>query len=215
MCRPVVLAILAIAVAARLPGQISPAADLAAGAPLTEPARAIIADVLARSILVGQRREIAAFIVQEAAGSVGCILWPRRDLVLEATFHGIVPSHTIALVHSHPPGAPPSTIDLEAARRLRIPNYVVTMTRVWFVDPEGGVKTIVEGRLWMAGLPRRSAPCSGAAPSLAPPLSAGRAPLPPEVGGDAGGEDHETDRAVARVAMDRAGHDSTTRRDEQ
>lgn len=167
MRRPVVLAILAIALAARAAGQISPAADLAAGAPLTGPARAILADVLVRSILVGHCREVAAFIIRESHDGIGCVLWPRRDLEFAATFHGRVPPTTVAIVHSHPAGAPPSRGDFEAARIANLPIYVVTRTEVWFVDPAGRVRNLARDRLWSTEVSNVSAPCRDVSPSLA------------------------------------------------
>lgn len=153
MRRVLLVALLAIALAARAAGQISPAVDLAAGGALTDAARRIFSEVLVSSLGIGCGEEIAAFVLAERDDSIRCELWPRQGVALTVSFQGFLPPRTVAIVHSHPSGAPrPSAGDVAAARRLQIPIYAVTRTQVWVAGPDGEVKTIIPRAIWASDL---------------------------------------------------------------
>ena len=46
--------------------------------------------------------ERAAFVIEGADGSLSCDPWPSTHGYLTESFHGIVPEHAIAIVHTHP-----------------------------------------------------------------------------------------------------------------
>jgi hypothetical protein len=78
------------------------------------------------------RFEQAAFAVHERDGRIDFVRWPasrRHDF--RADYRGSMPANAFAIVHTHPNGYPePSSNDVAVARRLGIPVYVVTRTRV-------------------------------------------------------------------------------------
>jgi proteasome lid subunit RPN8/RPN11 len=115
---------------------------------LTRPdAVAHYADLLARG---GHGRlpvEHAGFLI-EAEGTISFQPWTRGDFH-RATFHGAVPSGTIAVVHTHPRALrAPSAHDAEEARRLGVPVVVVTPDAVSVVHPDASVERILQGR-WL------------------------------------------------------------------
>src|SRR5437868_7842837 len=46
--------------------------------------------------------ERAAFVIEGDDGSLSCDPWPSTHGYLTESFHGIVPAHAIAIVHTHP-----------------------------------------------------------------------------------------------------------------
>lgn len=75
-------------------------------------------------------REGSAFLVDND-GTFECLMWPRRNLPLAQQWEGIIPLHTVAIIHSHPADRPdPSWNDTLLARRLRMPIFVVTPRHV-------------------------------------------------------------------------------------
>ena len=76
-------------------------------------------------------REHAAFIVRDADGSLSFREWPYASESRQATFHGAIPPGTVAIIHTHPNAIPvPTQPDSELAKRLHLPVYVLTRTRV-------------------------------------------------------------------------------------
>ena len=88
--------------------------------------------------------EHAAFIVRDDAGHHQFVLWPFSHDSLRAQFHGEMPEHVEAIVHTHPNSRPsPSADDVLLARRLQLPVYVLTRTAIAKTD---GVATLF---IWM------------------------------------------------------------------
>lgn len=92
--------------------------------------------------------EVGAFLVRSERGDVRCRLWPapRREKVQRSVhFHGAPPAGTIGLAHTHP-NLPhlrlPSESDATAAKRLRLPIFVVTRFSLWVVYPDGERKEL-------------------------------------------------------------------------
>ena len=103
--------------------------------------------------------ERAAFVIEGEDGSLSCDPWPSTHGYLAESFHGIVPAHAIAIVHTHPVRFPmPSQQDQDDATRLRIPNYVVSVLGVYKSVP-GGVRgvTVTAQRSWIREVPLRAA----------------------------------------------------------
>jgi len=113
--------------------------------------RQCMIDVLRKSEwgLVGQF-ERAAFVVEHDDGSLECELWPSTHAFRSESFHGTVPPGTVAIVHSHPAGlTAPSYHDMDLARRLGIPNYVLTINGVTKAVPGSmTAASVVHGYGW-------------------------------------------------------------------
>lgn len=70
--------------------------------------------------------ERAAFLIREDDGTLTLEPWPRGGF-RHATFRGVVPPRTIAIVHTHPRrDVQPSAQDRAEARRLGIAVVVIT-----------------------------------------------------------------------------------------
>jgi hypothetical protein len=77
------------------------------------------------------RTERAAFVVRNADGHVGLVVWPSSETD-SATWVGRIPDGTVAIAHTHPYWRPkPSNIDMVTARNVKLPVYVVTRSEVW------------------------------------------------------------------------------------
>jgi hypothetical protein len=101
--------------------------------------------------------ERAAFIVERADGSLGCLLWPALHLFDQEAFHGAIPAGTLAIVHTHPvsAGERPSNQDQREAERLGVPIYVLSLRGVYKASPQASSSLpIVRGEFWF----RRRAP---------------------------------------------------------
>jgi hypothetical protein len=118
----------------------------------------VMADLLMKPHLPNGER--AAFIRVSAGGDVRCQLWPLSLRRRSASFTGFVPPDTIAVVHTHPEdaGPTPSSRDVEEARRIGIPIFVVTRMGVRRVDPDGAVSVVTRGRAWFSDRGEVSAP---------------------------------------------------------
>src|SRR5438067_837909 len=63
--------------------------------------------------------ERAAFVVEQSDGTFTCEPWPSIHSYLSEKFYGPMPSHTVAIAHTHPAQYPmPSLQDQEEAVRL-------------------------------------------------------------------------------------------------
>jgi hypothetical protein len=82
-------------------------------------------------------RERAAFLIRESGGTLTLQPWPDGAF-RHATFRGVVPPRTIAVLHTHPRGeSQPSSRDRGEARRLGLPVVVITPEGVVAAFPEG------------------------------------------------------------------------------
>ena len=67
--------------------------------------------------------ERAAFVIQQADGSIACQCWPSKHSYLTEQFSGVMPAHTIAIVHTHPVQYPqPSRQDEDGSDAARDPD---------------------------------------------------------------------------------------------
>jgi hypothetical protein len=84
--------------------------------------------------------EQAAFLTQETDGALGCVLWPVTTERAASTFHGDVPTDTIAVLHTHPPQwQDPSAQDALLSKQLGLSVVVVTHGLITGVDPGGEI----------------------------------------------------------------------------
>jgi hypothetical protein len=82
--------------------------------------------------------ERAAFLIRESDGTLTIAPWPRGGY-RHASFRGLVPTGTIAILHTHPRGDErPSSQDRAAARRLGLPVVTITSEGVIAAMPDGG-----------------------------------------------------------------------------
>ena len=87
-------------------------------------------------------RERAAFLIRESDGTLTLEPWADGGF-RHASFRGVLPERTIAVLHTHPFGDPrPSAHDREEARRLKMPVLVVTTDAVIAAMPNGAITTI-------------------------------------------------------------------------
>lgn len=100
------------------------------------------------------RTERAAFIVDRGDGSLECVAWPQHYERERATFTGVVPAGTIAIIHTHPINVPmPSEQDEKESRRLGIPIYVLTPLEVTKAVPSLIGPVLVHRGAWLDPIP--------------------------------------------------------------
>lgn len=76
-------------------------------------------------------QERAAFLIVRDDGSTGCMMWPKSNGYQSEHWDGPIPARAYAIAHTHPRAKPlPSVHDVDEARRLSIPIYVVTPSGV-------------------------------------------------------------------------------------
>ena len=85
-------------------------------------------------------------------------MWPSKHSYLAETFRGVVPAHTIAIVHTHPVQYPrPSEQDKLEATRLGIPIYVLTIRGIYKAIPRvSDVATLTEQQAWLRQVPNKA-----------------------------------------------------------
>jgi proteasome lid subunit RPN8/RPN11 len=108
-------------------------------------------DVAMRGFVQNHFTESAAFIVADQHRNVRCLVWPPTNAYRKQTFHGTIPPGTIAIVHTHPMETPePSEADIQQARDLHLPMYVLTRKTIMVVPPyDGDAISVLKGRYWM------------------------------------------------------------------
>ena len=75
--------------------------------------------------------EEAMFIVRAEDGRLSFVRWTSLGQPLKARWTGAIPPGTIAIAHTHPNSRPrPSEVDAATARRLGLPVYVITQSRI-------------------------------------------------------------------------------------
>lgn len=93
--------------------------------------------------------ERAAFLIRESGGAITLGAWEGSAGFQRASHRGGIPPGTIAVIHTHPAGAPgPSAGDREEARRIGMPVVVVTPDGVIAALPDGSVRTLESSRKW-------------------------------------------------------------------
>jgi hypothetical protein len=94
--------------------------------------------------------ERAAFLVLEADQSLACIYWPATHEFKEARWRGPMPQGVVALAHTHPLSSPDaSTDDINEARRIGMPIFILTPNLIRVVHADGRVETLVCCRVWV------------------------------------------------------------------
>ena len=108
-------------------------------------------DIVLRAQLSNDYGETAAFLVRDTRGDVQCLLWPTTNEFQMQTFRGEPPPNTIAIVHTHMKSRPmPSTNDIDQARRIGLPFFVLTRADVTMVEPDSGqVVPLIAQRTWL------------------------------------------------------------------
>src|SRR6266550_1492511 len=82
--------------------------------------------------------ESAAFLVMQADGTIGCIDWPSTHQFKQARWSGPLPDGVVAMAHTHPLSSPqPSTDDVKAAMRTRLPTFVLTPKLITVIHADG------------------------------------------------------------------------------
>lgn len=92
--------------------------------------------------------EIAAFVVRRG-DHFDCLIWPPTFGSYSATFRGIRPEGTVAIVHTHPRWAnEPSSDDIALAQRVALPVYVLTRLNVTVATVDGKMSWVVASHYW-------------------------------------------------------------------
>lgn len=93
--------------------------------------------------------ERAAFLIREDGGAITLAPWGASAGFQRASYSGGIPSGAIAVVHTHPLGAPkPSAGDHEEAKRTGLPVVVITPSAVVAAMPDGTARTLIAGPRW-------------------------------------------------------------------
>lgn len=146
------------------------AGPLSAALPESPTAEELAADPQVRSLFVElftrdglplDERERAAFIIREADGTYGMVLWPSCEKPRTAKFRGAVPSTAVAVVHTHPIRFPKGSLtDAKQAKRLQLPFYVLTIRSIHYVEPSNGRNIEVHRGPWLKVLRTSREPSS-------------------------------------------------------
>jgi hypothetical protein len=106
---------------------------------------AALRDLRTRGLMQTDQREVAAFVVRRDDGSLNAVFWPHSANFRSEHYEGRVPAGTVAIAHTHPPqaGERPSRGDIEQAKKIGMPVYVVTRWNVWVADAHGDVREVV------------------------------------------------------------------------
>src|SRR5438046_8960092 len=87
--------------------------------------------------------ESAAFLVKQADGTTGCIDWPSTHEFKQARWSGPLPEGVVAMAHTHPLSSPqPSTDDVQAAMRIRLPTFVLTPKLITVIHAAGRLQIL-------------------------------------------------------------------------
>jgi len=94
--------------------------------------------------------EAAAFIVRRPDGSYTSVLWPAKTAAIRgARFVGAIPAGTVAIAHTHPFTAElPSRGDINQAKRIGLPIYVISRWSLYVADPSGEVTGLIVRKDW-------------------------------------------------------------------
>ncbi len=115
----------------------------------------IFKELLNTSLTAARETERAMFLTRDSAGNLTGVLWPATMQLRKATFRGRMPSATVAIAHTHPPGMPkPSQHDVDEAARTGLPIYVVTRTSIYRVDPDRRITEVLWSPDWQREIDR-------------------------------------------------------------
>lgn len=108
---------------------------------------ALFRDLFRRSGWGANDTERAAFLVREASGRWGCLLWPSTARYRSEAFKGLIPEGTVAIVHTHPNSlVKASRHDFESARATGLPLFTLTWANVSLILPTAENETLVISR---------------------------------------------------------------------
>jgi hypothetical protein len=102
---------------------------------------AALQDLAHRGAYQTDQTEVAAFLVRDANGVVTSVMWPHTANRRSEHYEGTIPAGTVAIAHTHPWQADqhPSRGDIEQAKKVGLPIYVVTGRNLYVVDSSGAV----------------------------------------------------------------------------
>jgi len=95
--------------------------------------------------------EVAAFVIRNSDGELACLPWPHTASVRAAHYQGAIPPGTVAVAHTHPRQFErPSSGDIEQAKRIGLPIYVISRWYLYVIDPSSGASiTLITQKNWM------------------------------------------------------------------
>jgi proteasome lid subunit RPN8/RPN11 len=111
---------------------------------------AFLQDLAVRGAYQVDHQEVAAFIVQDGNGVTSSVLWPHTANVRSERYRGAIPAGTVAIAHTHPLYAErPSRGDIEQAKKIGLPIYVITRWNLYVVDPSSGASiALIKNKNW-------------------------------------------------------------------
>ena len=110
----------------------------------------LLRDLAVRGAQQVEEQEVAAFIVRNPDGKLSSMLWPHLPDRREQRYSGAIPAGTIAIAHTHPVFAyEPSRGDRELAKRVGLPNYVITRATVYVANPDGTMVPLIKSGDWI------------------------------------------------------------------
>ena len=112
---------------------------------------AALQDLAHRGVYQVDQTEVAAFLVRDSNGVISAVRWPHTANRRSEHYEGAIPAGTVAIAHTHPLQADPrpSRGDIEQARKIGLPIYVVTRRNLYVVDASGGVMELFARTDWM------------------------------------------------------------------
>jgi len=95
------------------------------------------------------RTEKAAWVIFSSSGLYHFARWPASAARNTETWHGPIPEHAVALVHTHPDNMDekPSTPDSLIAQKTGLTLYIISSHGIWSITPDGQYKKEA-GRRW-------------------------------------------------------------------
>jgi len=100
--------------------------------------------LLARAQIENPNFEKGGFLVLGDDGRLRAIYWKESGR-LSTSFHGRLPEHCVATMHTHPTRDPmPSLRDRAEGQRLHLPMIVVTPFAVTIAWPDGKVEYLTQ-----------------------------------------------------------------------
>jgi proteasome lid subunit RPN8/RPN11 len=110
---------------------------------------AIMQDIALRGAHQFDQQEVAAFLVRDANGVIASVMWPHTANRRSEHYDGVVPAGTVAIAHTHPTFAErPSHGDIEQAKKIGLPIYVITRWNLYVVDATGAVIPLIVQENW-------------------------------------------------------------------
>jgi len=118
----------------------------------------LLKTIAVRGANLADQQEVAAFLVRDGNGVVSLVMWPHTANRRSEHFEGTVPPGTVAIAHTHPIFAErPSHGDIEQARKIGLPIYVITRWNLYVVDAAGTVIPLIAQRNWTRSTESRMA----------------------------------------------------------